>query len=615
MALLMVVFIGGSALQGMLTPSNNRVVATSAVGDITFIDQQEVTHLTDLMAKMNLNWRQPLPVGYFDKPLEEIDWILLARETERLGLMLESANVRANFKEDDLNKMSRTLKVRVADLVEAARQFESVRGAAMKFAVAAEPSEADIRSLARDVLEMVHVNVVMLPAKMFVDDAATFTDEQIQTQFEHGKAKEKGEGLEFGYYRHPRVKAQFVSIDRDKLAGTIGVANLEAKAKKLYKEMAARSDKLIKRPAEELVDDGLGPAPSPVLSWDEAKDIVLQQVRLNQADQTADRIANWLIERAGSPWLSSDRGDNGYRTKPEGVTSGEYYGGLLGRLPHELNYPDALLVSESDFFTQEQALDVPEIGAAAYRASRGIPAPFTKLAFMNEGIVPEISTDTPDRANYMALFETCAYPLTNLATGKRYVFRIIATEAGRPAKDADEVRNEIVADLRLKAAFDVAKQKADSLRACVTDKSLKECFDADADLVALCTEKGGANSGYLEPPPFSRIRSYQAASGRSPRGVFVGGGLGIIPNDAVDACFAMGSAGTHAAVLPLALRADVMTAELVEVTEPEEAQFKETRTKLIDDVRSKRGTEVIQNWLTSEQIRTRNQLELVGRKG
>ena len=40
MVLLMVVFLGGSALDTLLSPSGDRVVATSAVGTISFVDQR-----------------------------------------------------------------------------------------------------------------------------------------------------------------------------------------------------------------------------------------------------------------------------------------------------------------------------------------------------------------------------------------------------------------------------------------------------------------------------------------------------------------------------------------------------------------------------------------------
>lgn len=613
MALLMIVFIGGSALQGMMTPSTDRVVATSALGDITLLDQRQISESTNLMSAMGMNWQQPVPAGYFAEPLEEIDWILLLRETERLGLMLEPANVRAEFQAEQLEERSRVMKIRVDQLVEARRQFSSVRGAALTFAASAIPGEGEIRALTRDVLETVQVNAVMLPAKMLVDEKLEFTEEEIQAQFEAGKAKERGPGLEFGYYRHPRTKVQFVSIDRDKLANLVGVANLETRARKLYDDMVLRQDETVKRPPTEVPAVDEGPALPDVLSWDEAKDAVILSVRRTQADQTAERIANWLIQRDGAAWLNSERGENGYRPAPDEVKDSGYYRNLLERLPRELNYPEALAVSDSNFFTEEQAIDVPNIGYSKYSPTRGIPIPFARLAFLNEGIVPEITPDTPDRADHRSMFETCGYPLTNPITGARYVFRVMATEKGRPATSADEVRDEIVADLRLQYAYDTALGFAGSLQSCALGDGLQEGYDTNLELVALRDTEVGADSGFIQPPAFSRLRSYQAGSGRPPRGVFVGGGLGLISNEAVDACFALHQRGERVTILPMPERAEVAVVELIQINPPVEEDFIETRAKVITDVRAKRANDVLQNWLNPEQIRARNRLELVTR--
>ncbi len=150
MSLLMIVFIGGSALQGMLTPSRDRLVATSALGDVTSLDQADATRVTQLMRRMGLDWTQPVPFGYTAKRLEEIDWILLVRETEKLGLMLDQANVRASARTEEVQNAARVMRRKVSELIEARTQYDSVRGAALKMALAAAPGEATIRALTRD---------------------------------------------------------------------------------------------------------------------------------------------------------------------------------------------------------------------------------------------------------------------------------------------------------------------------------------------------------------------------------------------------------------------------------------------------------------------------------
>jgi len=613
MALLMIVFIGGSALQNMLTTSQNRVVATSALGEITTADQAEAARLTRLMLAMGLDWSRPIPFGYTDKQLEEIDWILLVRETEKLGLMLEPANVRAGFQADQLAERARLMKIKVEELVEATRQFKSVRGTALTLATASAPGEATVRAITRDVLETVQVNAVVLPAKMFVDTGLEFSEAALAAQFEAYKDKEKGEGLNFGYYQHPRVKVQFVHINRDELAKVIGIPNLESRAHKLYEQMVARDDKLIERPQEELAAGPDGPAPSALLNWDESADVVTQEVRREQAEQMADRIASWLIQHAASAWIDSERDESGYRSVPEAVTGSDYYRDLVAHLPREVNYPTAISVSESNFFTEQGASDVPNIGYTSYRPSRGIPTPFARLAFLNQGVMPKIPQDAPNRGDYVALYETCPYPMADPIRGHRLIFRVIETQAGRAAESLQEVRDQVVADLRLVAAYEEAQARAESLRSCAVGEGLQEGYDTNLELVALRDTPEGADSGFIQPPAFSRLRKYQASTGRPEKGVFVGGGLGVMPNWAVDKCFALAHATERVTVLPVPDRGDVIVAELVQVNPPVVEDFIETRKELLGELTAQQWRDVLQNWMDPEQIRARNGMELVRR--
>ena len=613
MALLMVVFIGGSALQGMLTPSRDRVVANSAVGEITLRDQQEASQITSLMVAMGMNWRQPIPFSYVSQPLEEIDWILLVRETEKLGLMLEPANVRAGFQADQLAERARLMRTKVDNLVQAARQFKSVQGAAQILAMAAAPGEATLRTVTRDILETVQVNAVVLPAKMFVDENHDFSAAELTAQFEASKDKEKGEGLNFGYYQHPRVKTEFVQINRDKLADVIGIPNLDSRARKLYDEMVTRKDELIRRSPEELAPTGDGPAPSELLRWDEAAEAVTREVRLEQAEQVADRIASWLIQRAAGAWIDSERDEGGYRSVPEAAKVANYYRDLVGRLPKEVSYPQAITVSVSNYFTEEGAIDVPNIGYTSYRPARGVPTKFAQLAFVNQGVTPTIPKDAPNRSDYMALYETCPYPLTDPIKGHRYVFRVLDTRVGRPAESLDEVRDQVTADLRLKAAYEEALANSESLRSCAVGEGLQEGYDTNLELVALRDTAEGADSGFIQPPAFSRLRKYQATTGRPEKGVFVGGGMGMVPNWAVDTCFGLARAGERVAILPIPDRADVLVVELVQVNPPIVEDFLETREELVGELAAQQWREVLENWLDPEQIRARNGLVLVTR--
>src|SRR3972149_4385891 len=92
---LMVVFVGGSALQGLLTPEANPVVATSKYGPITLVDQQIAHEQGGLLASWGFDWRHP--AGWLTTSIETMEWILLRREAEELGLAASEASIRGTL--------------------------------------------------------------------------------------------------------------------------------------------------------------------------------------------------------------------------------------------------------------------------------------------------------------------------------------------------------------------------------------------------------------------------------------------------------------------------------------------------------------------------------------
>ncbi len=77
LALLMIVFIGGSALEGLLKPDPNVEIAKSNLGSITQQDQRVANDETRLLEMMGQDWQRPL---FSDNdPITTADWVLLSR--------------------------------------------------------------------------------------------------------------------------------------------------------------------------------------------------------------------------------------------------------------------------------------------------------------------------------------------------------------------------------------------------------------------------------------------------------------------------------------------------------------------------------------------------------
>lgn len=624
MVLLMIVFLGGSALDTMLRPSFDRVVAESHVGPISYADHSIADAMTSILDRVGLNWRTPLPGVAV--PLETIDWILLTREAEKLGMTDNLSTVRSTMaSQSAIDNLARRIRKRPDDILHAMARYSSIQRAAIAIGGATAPSEAEVLAAARDAFEKVRVNAVLIPARAFVNEDAQFTEDQIDAQFTTYRDREPGTGTNFGYYVAPMVNVQYVRIDRDKIAEQIGVADLERKARRYFDEQRERDRAFLVPPEEATPDieadeellEGPPYEKSPYLEWDEAREIAIGIVRKQEADQTASRVANWLLERAADPWLSVETGEDGYKVAPEAVKRDDHYANILEKAPRTIAYSEAFSTGMTDFFSEDEADDVVEIGQATFRPERGVWQRFKALAFRTKAIVPVITDEeSASRSDYLAPFQTCRYPLTN-SDGNVYVFRVFDSRAGHVPESVDEVRERVLTDLRLLEGYETAKARAESLRSCSGDAlSLQEAYDSDDELVSLKDTERGAGIGYFEPPPFARASRYEAVRrglGRSfgPGATYVGGGVGLLPTAVVEQCFALEGADEYISVIELKDRATIMLVEWLERQPIRVDEFAELRESFVQEMSSVRAQTAVADWFNPQQVRARNGFQLV----
>jgi hypothetical protein len=615
MSLLMLVFLGGSALDNLLRPSGDRVVAHSAVGDIGYLDQRAAEGTTTILSTLNLNWQRPFGMT---EPLEHIDWVILTREAKRLGMASSPATVRSTFSGDfDVNELSRALKVKPEHIWQALAEYTSVQQTALAVGGATAPSEAEVLTSAKKALAKVKIQTALIHATAFVDETAEFSGAQINAQFSAHREKEPGGGLAFGYYVPPAIKVQYIRIDRNAIADRVRVSadTLDKRAKTFFEERLEH-DPAFKRPAEKALTaagptgEGAfeGPPQDQYLTWAEAKEFALGVVRKQQADEAAARIATWLIEYAGEPWVGQESGKEGYKKVPAHAATPEYYEGI--EVPVAIAYPEAVTVGVTAFFSADKADEVPLLGKAQFRADAGTRQSLNTLAFRTQSIVPTIPNDrTVNPSDFLATFQTCRYPLTD-ADGHVYVFRVIDGRLGHIAESVDEVRDRVIADLRLQGAYERALARAESLRSCASSTGLGEAYESDAELAALKNTPRGAGSGYFEPPPFSRATRGQVARGRETQTVSIGGGVGSVPAEVVAQCFALAAAEDKTAVIELRDRPCAMVVVLVEAEPGYVDEFQGMRVSLVEQMSRLRAQDAIADWLNPEQIRARNAFKL-----
>lgn len=609
MALLMIVFIGGSALQGMLTAGTNYDVANSKHGVITLQDQQAASNMTKLLLSMNMNWRYP--AGGSMTPITEMDWILLSKEADTLEHKPDLATVRNFFTPDSLNDLARNFRTRPDHILLAVAQLNAIEQAALAVASATTPSEAEVLLSARNALEKVQVNVVKLTAGMFLDENKEFSESKIQEHFEKYRENESGVGLNFGYYIKPSVKVQYIEINRNEIAINIGVPNLEKKAREYYNQYKT-FDFSFRRPAGQMDVEGDGPPPDQYLSWEESKVLAMESVREQHAKDAVNTIANWIIQESSLRWLDVERDDNGYKKTPVEVADLDYYKNISERIPQRINYPDAIRMHNSDFFTEQEAGDVPLIGNVKFRPTRELPQSFGSLAFRSQAAIPKIPTgNNVNPSDYLSIYQTCPYVLINPNTGDAFIFRVVDAKPGHIPDRVDEVRDLVLADMRLADGYREATYAAESIRGWDEAESLVDAYNRETELIDKQKKAGIFGTGYLEPAPFARTQKFAASMGRPAAGVPVGAGVGTLPNTIVDEIFGMNLDAEQFKVIEMPDDATVLVMEWVATTPPMADEFLELRNRLVTELADRRRRTILNDWLNPEQIRARNEFALI----
>ena len=610
--LLMVVFVGGSALQNMLTPSSNRKVANSVLGPITERDQQIARNATDILDSMGVPWRRPAMGARQD--LELVDWILLNREANRLGIESSAARVRASISDPAfVDQTSRVLRIKAERIYDAWAQLDAVQQAARVVGSAAAPSEAVVRAAAAKTLTKVKVNAVVLPATAFADESEGFPEKEIQEHFAKYAERKAGAGLNFGYYLEPAIKVQYIRIDRDAVAAGVKVANMERRAKEYFDENRQRDPAFARANAEGPIappaDDD--PTSAKFFTWDEAREIAEKQVRAKEADQVVAKIADWVTSQAGQPWLDIARGESGYKEPPAAVAEPGYYDTLVSTIPSGFAIPGAVTVGVTEFVSEADAGSVPELGEALFIVKGSyLPLTFKDLAFTNQLLIPEVPDEKGVRySDYLSAYQTCRYSLRN-SDANVFVFRVIESREGQAPTSIDQVRDKVLADMRLQAGYVTAQYRADSLRSCDVCENLKEAYELDVDLVAMGETLQNSSIGYYEPAAFSRASQTQAAQGAFTGPVFVGGGVPSLPPDAVEACFALADASDKTATLHLDDSATIVVVEWVETQPAQVTDFERIRKSFVDQITRLRTQEAMGAWLNPDNIRARNEFKL-----
>ena len=636
MALLLVVWLGGSALTSLIGPSPEDIVLARCDydGDILELDRRVAAFEVELLEQLGLDWTRPWPfVGPgAHEPLTIIDWILLTREAEHLGMMPRQVEVDAflgNFglTPDHLHRLAARRDVKAEHIYAAIGRYISVFNTLLFTVTATAESEAAVRVKARDELEKVKVNLVAINARVFELEMDEFTDEEIQAHFEKYREDSAGSGVNFGYVQPAQVKVQYFKIDTDTVAKNLRIREqtLDRRARDYWRENKVSQE--FRRPepppeeetpadesTEEPVSEADEPLPEPeegpespyFETFEEAREVALDVVRKEAAEDEVRKIIGWLQKELSEPWYGLPAGDDEYPVATPELLDGGYYASLLERLPGGLRFGDAVTIGVTDLFKQDAATRVPQIGRA--QATIGAATRrFRTEAFRVQGVEPLPTAPGASRADYLAVGQSSQFALSN-PDGDSFVFRVLEViPPGPPTELTDEIREQAIEDLRMLRGYERAKEAAERFAASVTGDGLQGAWNVENELQGLTNPA----PGFYTPEPFPRRRAayYQTGMTLTPQ-TYVSG-IGSVDESVIERFFELESKplGQRVAVIPVDERAVVAVVEWVERLPVRTDTYQAERSRIARTANDHLMAQQVSAWLDPMSIRQRTGFE------
>ena len=353
-----------------------------------------------------------------------------------------------------INRAAGESRLRPDDVFKAlaeARGIERMRGA---FEGAARFSDKRTLIDAAKRFDRAEFDALVIEASAFTHAAPEPSPEQLAELFEKYKGTRPGEGeTGVGYLLPPRVKLEYLTLDRAKIAEAIEIDPVDVRKR-------------------QTVDRAKDPA-----GFNAERETITTQLRNEKADRVisdADEAIKAEVQRV----LRKVQTENGYhvlppdweKTRPSweavaqaAVEQVKQRAGVTMPLP-------TVTVRTGDWQTMRDLRQLSGIGMASIRIGT------RNVAFAQKAVeVKELTGATDAQMAEVPLQVGVPFvemPVTD-ATGNRYYFTILEAKAESSAASVDEVKQQATEDFKRLWAFDGLKSNAESYKSLVAKDGLE----------------------------------------------------------------------------------------------------------------------------------------------
>ncbi len=527
--LAMLSFVGGSALQGIVSPNRGTQPFARAFGEeITYDDHLIAQKNTDVLERLRLSWQ-------YDPSREMLvdHWYLLATEAERAGIRVSDKEVENalqlrqqaligwNFPADYLDRL-RSQNITIVDIRRALRRHLTILKNFQRAHSASIPSEAQIRHYVRDTEDKIRVRYVALDAEKFVDPDEPLAEEDLQALFEKHKDvlvadSETGRG-----YKYPqRVKVQYIHTSLEEIEPAIKVTIDEAKAYWKKNKAKYRKIEFVDAPAPTTTSATQPVTPRKISkqvqkSFSESRLDIERDIRQTKARQRAGLAMKKVVAALSAPWEGqpTDPG-TGFKAIPAEVMDPDFLRSVSQSVAERIGIP--LSYGETGLETQAELAAIKELEKVFTLGEDNQPLTLAECAFRCAPFLED--QRRPGRSLRLQLYETPDAALSDGGTvyysyasdGRNRIerpknhwaiFRVIEAHLAEAPKTLDEVRSDVERDLRLVRTFDRIKAVAEEFHAVSSILGVGPALELLEDL----RNKSGIQNA-VSPPAFARRMS------------------------------------------------------------------------------------------------------------
>jgi len=610
MSLLLVVFLIGDVVDTYSRRQKSEVdyqVGTSFGQPVHQSDVRAAQLDLDLADSLGINPLRFLRGGHEERRTLAF---LLMLEAERMGVRVSREDVARQFQANPqlaaaLDQLRQRTGRSLNSIYDGLARTLAPQEALFLLAEAAQGESApQLERAYRDRQQTADIRLSVLDASPLVQHVSEPTEEQLQAAFEQGRERRTNHTeseLLFGYRFPDRVELEYLTVDPAAIEPGVSVSLKEARA-----YYAEHLDKY-RRPVEGPPAEGAEP-PQVMARFEEVQSQARADRRRAKAIEEAQALVNQIQQELQRPWLRLPPGES---LPADQVVSFE-------AVRETFSQKYAVVHRKTGLVDGETLGAEPGLGqATATIAGQRIKAAI--LAFHVAGLA---AAQPDDPQPVLRLFEPSPVVIAPRGSDAKtrqptpyqaYVFRVTRVAPSAPPESLHQVREQVVENVKLALAFDLAGEQARTLAERARQVGLEAAVAEAQELKALLRgpHPPSDTQPATQPAPEIYVKLLEpvkpAKFTRTPEYVQ---NVGLAPglNEKVFELAEQGPAaeGEHrVVVVPVATFRKWVVVELIAVNPIYEDDFDAQREQLSRSLTGQSSQQLMRLWFDPENIRRR----------